>query len=88
MTKAFLAVQGNQGAASARVRELTESLTQQVAAALIRRMPAGGTLPGWAELFPPPAGLTRVACPWLLGPIQWDAAAVRKAVVWLSRRRG
>jgi ribonucleoside-diphosphate reductase alpha chain len=44
MTKAFLAVQGNQGAASARVRELTESLTQQVASALIRRMPAGGTL--------------------------------------------
>jgi len=44
MTKAFLAVQGNQGAASARVREVTEYLTQQVAGALIRRMPAGGTL--------------------------------------------
>ena len=44
MTKAFLAVQGNQGAASARVREMTESLTGQVAMALVRRMPAGGTL--------------------------------------------
>ena len=44
MTKAFLAVQGNQGAASARVREITESLTGQVAMALMRRMPAGGTL--------------------------------------------
>jgi len=44
MTKAFLAIQGNQGAASARVREITESLTGQVASALIRRMPAGGTL--------------------------------------------
>ena len=44
MTKAFLAVQGNQGAASARVRELTESLTNQVTVALLRRLPAGGTL--------------------------------------------
>ncbi|MEY3969608.1 MAG: hypothetical protein RL617_621 [Pseudomonadota bacterium] len=44
MTKAFLAVQGGQGAASARVRELTESLTQQVAQALVRRLPAGGTI--------------------------------------------
>jgi ribonucleoside-diphosphate reductase alpha chain len=44
MTKAFLAVQGNQGAASARVRELTEALTNQVVMALLRRLPAGGTL--------------------------------------------
>ncbi len=44
MTKAFLAVQGNQGAASARVREVTESLTNQVVMALLRRLPAGGTL--------------------------------------------
>jgi len=44
LTKAFLAVQGGQGAASARVREITESLTQQVVGALIRRMPAGGTV--------------------------------------------
>jgi ribonucleoside-diphosphate reductase alpha chain len=44
MTKAFLAVQGNQGAASARIREITEALTNQVVLALLRRMPAGGTL--------------------------------------------
>ncbi len=44
MTKAFLAVGGNQGAASARVREITEGLTQSVVMALMRRMPAGGTL--------------------------------------------
>ena len=44
MTKAFLAVQGNQGAASARVREITETLTNQVVMALLRRLPAGGTL--------------------------------------------
>jgi ribonucleoside-diphosphate reductase alpha chain len=44
MTKAFLAVNGGQGAASARVREQVESLTQAVVSALMRRMPSGGTL--------------------------------------------
>jgi ribonucleoside-diphosphate reductase alpha chain len=43
MTKAFLAVNGGQGAASARVRELVEQLTSQVVSALIRRQPSGGT---------------------------------------------
>ncbi|WP_424446912.1 ribonucleoside-diphosphate reductase subunit alpha [Paucimonas lemoignei] len=43
MTKAFLAVNGGQGAASARVRELVEQLTSNVVAALVRRQPAGGT---------------------------------------------
>src|SRR5690606_34041144 len=43
MTKAFLAVNGGQGAASARVRELVDSLTQQVVGALVRRQPGGGT---------------------------------------------
>src|SRR3546814_8306835 len=36
MTKAFLAVNGGQGAASARVRELVETLTAQVVNALVR----------------------------------------------------
>ncbi|MGW8394503.1 ribonucleoside-diphosphate reductase subunit alpha [Pseudoduganella sp. HUAS MS19] len=43
MTKAFLAVNGGQGAASARIRELVEDLTKNVVAALMRRQPAGGT---------------------------------------------
>ncbi|XLZ69583.1 ribonucleoside-diphosphate reductase subunit alpha [Massilia sp. SR12] len=43
MTKAFLAVNGGQGAASARIRELVEQLTNDVVAALMRRQPAGGT---------------------------------------------
>ena len=43
VTKAFLAVNGGQGAASARVRELVEQLTASVVTALIRRQPAGGT---------------------------------------------
>jgi ribonucleoside-diphosphate reductase alpha chain len=43
VTKAFLAVSGGQGAASARVRELVERLTANVVAALVRRQPTGGT---------------------------------------------
>ena len=43
MTKAYLAVGGSQGAASARVRELVAELTTSVVNALIRRQPAGGT---------------------------------------------
>ncbi|MBI3230601.1 MAG: ribonucleoside-diphosphate reductase subunit alpha, partial [Burkholderiales bacterium] len=43
MTKAFLAVNGGQGAASARVRELVEQLTDNVVSALMRRQPNGGT---------------------------------------------
>ena len=43
MTKAFLAVSGGQGAVSARIRELVEQLTGNVAAALVRRQPNGGT---------------------------------------------
>ena len=43
MTKAFLAVNGGQGAASARVRELVEQLTVGVVSVLMRRQPSGGT---------------------------------------------
>ncbi|WP_321949418.1 ribonucleoside-diphosphate reductase subunit alpha [Paraburkholderia sp. J10-1] len=43
MTKAFLAVNGGQGAASARIRELVEQLTQSVVRALVRSRPNGGT---------------------------------------------
>jgi ribonucleoside-diphosphate reductase alpha chain len=43
ITKAFLAVAGGQGAASARVREMVEKLTQMVVYALTRSKPSGGT---------------------------------------------
>jgi len=43
MMKAFLAVHGTQGAASASVREVVEALTQNVVRALVRSRPGGGT---------------------------------------------
>ena len=45
MTKAFIAVNGGQGAASARVREIVAKLTDAVVGALMRRQPSGGTFP-------------------------------------------
>jgi ribonucleoside-diphosphate reductase alpha chain len=44
LTKAFIAVNGGQGAASARVREIVEQLTNGVVSALMRRQPHGGTM--------------------------------------------
>ncbi len=43
MMKAFLAVHGTQGAASASVRETVDELTQNVVRALMRSRPGGGT---------------------------------------------
>jgi glucosamine-6-phosphate deaminase len=34
------------------------------------------------------ASLTRIATPWLLGPVEWTPAQVVRAVVWLSRQTG
>ena len=44
MTKAFLAVNGGQSAASARVREQVSNLTESVVAALVKRKPEGGAI--------------------------------------------
>ena len=44
MTKAFLAINGGQGAASARVREEVAKLTEAVVAALMKRKPEGGAI--------------------------------------------
>jgi glucosamine-6-phosphate deaminase len=37
---------------------------------------------------PAAASLTRVATPWLLGPVEWNPSLVVRAVVWLSHRSG
>jgi len=44
LTKAFLAVEGGNAAASSRVHERVHELTEQVVAALTRRLPGGGTV--------------------------------------------
>jgi len=44
MRKAFLAVEGDSASASSRIHEEVERLTEQVQAALVRRLPSGGTV--------------------------------------------
>ncbi len=44
VTKAFLAVEGGSAAASGRIHDTVKELTHQVAVALTRRTPAGGTV--------------------------------------------
>jgi ribonucleoside-diphosphate reductase alpha chain len=44
ITKAFLAVEGSTAAASRRIHEVVDELTDQVVKALFRRMPSGGTI--------------------------------------------
>ncbi len=44
ITKAFLAVEGGQAAASSRIHDTVAHLTAQVTATFTRRMPSGGTI--------------------------------------------
>jgi len=44
MTKAFLAVEGGSAAASSRIHDTVRTLTEQVATALTRRLPSGGSV--------------------------------------------
>lgn len=44
VTKAFLAVEGRQAAASSRIHDIARTLSDNVVAALFRRLPGGGTV--------------------------------------------
>jgi ribonucleoside-diphosphate reductase alpha chain len=44
MTKAFLAVEGGNAAASSRIHHTVDELTEQIVSALTRRLPGGGTV--------------------------------------------
>jgi ribonucleoside-diphosphate reductase alpha chain len=44
ITKAFLAVEGNNASASSRIHDTVARLTEQVTATFKRRMPSGGTI--------------------------------------------
>ncbi len=44
ITKAFLAIEGGNAAASRRIHENVTQLTEQITAALMRRLPSGGTV--------------------------------------------
>ena len=80
LTKAFIAVTGGQGAASARVRELVEQLTDGVVNAMLRRMPHGGTLHIEHIQDQVELGLMLLVSTMLLAPTSYIAKNVRAPV--------
>ncbi|KAI7836737.1 hypothetical protein COHA_009375 [Chlorella ohadii] len=67
------------------VRQAVEGpVSEQVAASYLQEHPDAVAFLDYAAA----AGLTRVQCPWVLGPIQWTDTQVKKAVVWLAQQVG
>ncbi len=56
-------------------------ITQTVAASFLQNHPNALVVLDEAAA----ASLTRFKTPWLLGPVEWDQAAIRKAVIWLAQ---
>jgi len=57
-------------------------VTPRVAASFLQEHPHASVVLDAAAA----AELTRYRTPWLLGPVAWDDALIRRAVVWLARR--
>jgi glucosamine-6-phosphate deaminase len=57
-------------------------VTPHVAASFLQQHPNAAVVLDAAAA----AELTRHKSPWLLGPVAWDDALIRKAVVWLARK--
>lgn len=65
-------------------RAVEGEVTPSIAASFLQRHPNAQVVLDQAAAD----GLTRCQSPWLLGPVEWDAALVRKAVIWLARKLG
>jgi glucosamine-6-phosphate deaminase len=62
-------------------RAIEGDVTESVAASFLQAHPAATVYLDRAAA----ADLTRVKCPWLLGPVPWDEPMIRRAVIWLAR---
>ena len=88
MTKAFLAVEGGVAAASSRIHETVEKLTNQISSTFRRRMPSGGTIhieeiQDQVELILMRAGEHKVARDYVI--YRTERAKLREAQKNLSR---
>ncbi len=63
-------------------RAVEGEITDVVTASFLQEHPNAGIYLDRAAA----AELTRFKCPWMLGPVMWDAGLIRKAVFWLARR--
>jgi len=65
------------------VREAAEGrMTDQISASFLQNHPNATFLVDRAAA----SNLTRFRFPWLVGPVEWDAAMKKRAVVWLSQK--
>lgn len=65
------------------VQEAVEGpMTDQVSASFLQNHPNATFLIDRAAA----SNLTRFRYPWLVGPVEWDAAMKKRAVVWLARK--
>ena len=89
ISKAFLAVEGGTAAASSRIHDTVQRLTEQVTAIFKRRMPSGGTIhieeiQDQVELALMRAGEQKIARAYTVSPASTRAA---KASNWSARTR-
>src|SRR5246127_3841225 len=65
-------------------RAVEGDISQDVAATFLPRHPNSTAYLDAA----PPAQLTRIHTPWVLGPVEWTAPVTERAVVWLAEQTG
>ncbi len=63
-------------------RAIEGEITPTVAASFLQEHPNAQFIVDSAAA----SSLTRVKCPWLLGPVDWDEKLIRQAVIWLAGR--
>src|SRR5207248_531083 len=71
-----------EGKAPVVARAVEGQITSAVAASFLQQHPHATVYLDEAAA----AELTRFKSPWLLGPVRWDKAAIRKAAIWLARQ--
>eukprot|EP00887_Chlorella_sp_A99_P007017 scaffold2.g7017.t1 len=82
--RSLLLVAFGENKAGAVAQAVEGPVSSQAAASFLQQHPQAQILVDYAAA----AGLARVACPWVLGPIHWDATQVNKAAVWLAQQVG
>ncbi len=63
-------------------RAVEGPVTSSISASYLQEHPNAQILMGEAAA----EGLTRYSAPWLLGPVKWKHAMIRKGVIWLARK--
>ncbi|MBI1370689.1 MAG: glucosamine-6-phosphate deaminase [Planctomycetes bacterium] len=80
--KRILLMAFGEGKAPVVAKAIEGEITDQIAASFLQEHPNAQIMLDAAAS----AQLTRTKAPWVLGPIEWDEATIRTAVIWLARK--